>query len=179
MKHERKAMVGKLIGGVVLGGLAAGFLTAMAVPTTMQQKADDWRTLIGVKEVKADEMPAIAFEAPPQDLTPVNWMTAQQEYPQPIPATYSPNSATLYDSSADLDLGDDGAIAPAEPLPTALIAARDTDRKIVIYDSDDAAAASANAASEAAADVRTIESAVAEPAAPASSDTPSPAVVSG
>lgn len=133
----------RIAGGVLVGGLVTGVLLATAMPTQMKHKAETWRDVIGVREITPGDS-SIPVYAPPQDLTPVQWQTAAQEYP--LPADQGTALASLY-PDAEID---DQADTSYEPLPSELTQANDTDLASV----DDDAAASAQAASAAAADVQ-------------------------
>lgn len=138
----------RTVGGLLMGGVATGFLLAMTVPTTMKQNAgDSWREL--VREPTSQYEP-VTFAAAPEDLTPVYWQSASAEYPAP---------STWSDPVYDAALADP---APAEALPAELLETRDGSVTVELVQTD-AAAFSAQAAQAAAADVQTVESAVAEP----------------
>lgn len=172
-----KAKAIKATSAVLVTGLAAGALMAMAVPTDMKHQTDNWRDLIGIRDVTAAE-PAIPVYAqvyaPPEDLTPVHWEPASAEYPSTLPQDH------WADASADPipDIGDSPELA-SEALPPEILAGRtssnDQDNQAGPADADDAAATAAGAAQATAADVRTVENAAMEPAqaqAPASQPQP-------
>lgn len=154
----------KVAGAVVGGGLVLGALVALSVPTTMKPAGENWRQLIGIHEAPNDSSSLIAFEAPPEDLAPVRWETAGQEYP----ASTVPQDNWLEPASYQ-------DFQPAEELPQQPIDSRDLDDNPAVFDISDDAASSARAASEAAAEVRAMETVAdapdgaqaAPPAAPA------------
>jgi hypothetical protein len=133
----------RIAGGVLVGGLVTGMLLAMAMPTQMSRKAETWRDLIGLREVTAGDA-AIPVYAPPQDLTPVHWQTAAEEYPA-LPKEETALDAIYPGSDAGYQ-----ADLPYEPLPPELTETNDTSLAVA----DDEAAASAQAASAAADDVQ-------------------------
>jgi hypothetical protein len=144
----------RMTGGLLIGGVATGFLLAMTVPTTMKQNvSDSWREL--VREPVSTYEP-LAFAAAPEDLTPVFWQSASDEYANgPDP---------WVDPAADLAQND---YAPmAEALPGELLEAREGSVTVELVETDEAAY-SADAAQAAAADVQTVESAGVQAAAPA------------
>lgn len=147
----------KLAGFTLVGGVCAGALMALAIPTTMKQVPGEWRQMIGAREASASEDDAgIVFEAPPEDLTPVHWATAAQEYPAAGDTSwlYTPVAPVDELSEAQLDaILPDDLDQPAREQPVSVTAIADDD-----------AASSAQAASEAAADVRAMESAIDAPA---------------
>lgn len=147
-KHGRAI---RTVGGLLVGGVATGFLLAMTVPTTMKQHADDsWREL--VRKPISDYEP-VTFAAAPEDLTPVYWQSASQEYPAP-------------DSFVD-PVFDAAQAEPAiEPLPAELLESREGSVTVELVQTDQAAF-SAQAAQAAAVDVRMVESAVAPGEEPA------------
>ncbi|MBB4857494.1 hypothetical protein HNO88_000801 [Novosphingobium chloroacetimidivorans] len=155
MTQSEKAKALKYSGGILGGGLLAGALMALATPTTMTQKADSLRDLLGVREASADATPVLAFEAPPEDLTPVSWQTAQQEY------AYAGSDATMAEPDYGADLLDSSTPLPgeAEALPPELLEQREQPTTVVLARVGDDAADSAQAARDAAADVRVAESA--------------------
>lgn len=137
----------RFLGMTVVGGFVAGSLMALAVPTTQRQEGQDWRKLVGLSDRIEDPSPALTFEGPPEDLVPVQWMTAQQEYPSAMrddPYVLPPVDADTY-AAYDSDV--------PEPLPAALL-----DRQDVAVISDDEAGNAAEAARDAASDVRVVES---------------------
>jgi hypothetical protein len=154
---------------VLVGGLVAGGLVAMTTPTHMAQQGETWRDMIGVRKVAVEDG-TIPVYAAPEDLSPVQWQTAAQEYPAVPP----PNQ--WVDVSADAmpeaipDSGDDYRQQDAvEALPTELMQARTSGTDLAAL--DDSAASSAEAARAAAADVRAQENtATADPAASSPAD---------
>ena len=134
----------RIASGVLVGGVVTGMLLAMAVPTQLKRKTENWRELIGVREVSTNES-AIPTYAPPQDLTPVEWQTAGQEYP---PSYYQESALdAIY---PDADFGYQPLTEP-EALPPELMRTQDTG---LAATNDDAASAAA-AAKAAAGRVRT------------------------
>ncbi|VWX52808.1 hypothetical protein [Novosphingobium sp. 9U] len=176
MTKSDKAKALRLTGGIMGGGLVAGMLMALAIPTTMAHKGETLRDLIGVPDAQADTTPVLAFEAPPEDLTPVNWQTAQQEYPSEAYVTpVADYGADLLDNSAPLP-------GEGEPLPPESLDAPERPSTVILASVGDAADDSAQAARDAAADVRHAESAASEPqparaAANASANASAPVVV--
>lgn len=152
MTQSHKAKALKFTGGILGGGLFAGMLMALATPTTMTQKAESLRDLIGVPDAEADTTPVLAFEAPPEDLTPVSWQTAQQEY-----SSYTADQAYI------APVSDDDLLDSSVPLPNEAEAppseTGDRPRTVVLASVGDAASDWAEAARDAATDVRTAESA--------------------
>lgn len=146
-----------LAGFVVLGGLSAGLLMAMTVPTTMKRDAEDWRDLIGARDTAPSSTPVLAFEAPPQDLEPgrfeaVAWQTAQQEYEASRAAMFADD--TWSDLPTDVEMHLDATPKP-ERLPAALLAGRSEPEDDMLAQSADPAGRAARAARQAVADVRT------------------------
>jgi hypothetical protein len=156
------------LGGLMLvGGLLTGGLMAMTTPTQMKRQSDNWREMIGVREPSVSDA-TIPIYAPPEDLTPVQWQTASQENP------YAPSPEQWVDMTTDLmpDAVDDYVPQPAiETLPDEIMDARVTPADAAAP--QDKAAAWADAAQAAAADVHSVESAT--PVADANPSTsPSP-----
>lgn len=153
MTSSNKARALKASGGILGGGLVAGMLMALATPTSMTQKAQSFRDLIGAREAAAETTPVLAFEAPPEDLTPVSWQTAQQEYPADSYVTpVSDYDGDLLGSSTPLP-------GEAEALPAELLEGREPQGTVVLASVGDAASDIAQAARDAASDVRAAESA--------------------
>jgi hypothetical protein len=152
--RRRQSKAVKTAGGLLVGGVATGFLLAMTVPTTMRQHAgDSWREL--VRDPVSTYEP-VTFAAAPEDLTPVYWQPASAEYPAgPDPYAHM-----------DLD------VTPAEPallseqLPDEILQTREGGVTVQLVHTDEAAF-SAQAAQAAAADVRTVETTAIEAPAPA------------
>lgn len=67
----------KLASGMLGGGVVAGLLLSLAVPTTMKRQGSGWRDLIPAAAAVEDESSKFWMEAPPQDLTPVAWQPAE------------------------------------------------------------------------------------------------------
>lgn len=172
MTKTGKQQALRLGGGILGGGLVAGMLMALATPTTMTRKVESLRDLIGVSDAQADTTPVIAFEAPPEDLTPVSWQTAQQEYPADAYVTpVADYGADLLDSAAPLP-------GEAEALPPELLESREETQTVVLASVGDAASDSAQAARDAATDVRVAETAAsASDAANAASEASAPTIV--
>lgn len=146
----------RMTGGLLVGGVATGFLLAMTVPTTMKQHVGDgWRDL--VREPVSTYEP-LAFASAPEDLTPVFWQNASDEYAAGPDPWVDPALQFAADEPAPL----------AEALPAELLQAGDGSVTVELVETDDAAS-SADAAQAAAADVRTVESAVVDAPAPAPS----------
>lgn len=70
----------RISGAVLVGGLATGMLLAMAMPTEMKRKSETWRDLLGLQRTVSDD-DMVPVYAPPEDLTPVQWQSAADEYP--------------------------------------------------------------------------------------------------
>lgn len=152
LKHGKAV---RMIGGLLVGGVATGFLMAMTIPTAMkQQVGDGWRDL--VREPISMHEP-LAFAAAPEDLTPVFWQSASDEY-----------AAAGADPWVDpaLQYVADEPARMAEALPAELLEARQGSVTVELVETDEAAS-SADAAQAAAADVQTVESAAAANPAPA------------
>jgi hypothetical protein len=150
----RHGKAARTAGGLLIGGVATGFLLAMTVPTTMkQQVGDGWRDLVH-KPVSSYE--PLAFSAAPEDLTPVFWQSASDEY------------ATGPDRWVDptLQFAADDPTPIGEALPAELLETREGGVTVEFVETDEAAS-SADAAQAAAADVQTVESSVAQAPAPA------------
>lgn len=148
----------KLMAIMLVGGLMTGGLMAMTTPTQMKREATNWRQAIGVREIAASES-TIPIYAPPEDLTPVHWQPAADEY------AYAPNPEPWVDTISDLmpDAVDEDGHIGAERLPAEIMAARVPDPE-----PEDAAATSAQAAQAAASDVHAEQSVGAADAAAAS-----------
>lgn len=149
--NDAKARTAKLAGLVVVGGLAAGLMLSVAVPTTMKRPPESESEAVGMFDASVAQDTEVMFEAPPQDLEPVRWQPAGQEYgyPAAMPTgeTYVPIEPAADYGEAPLDefVSDEPAEADIpEASPASL-------------DFGDAAASAAQAASEAAADVRAVE----------------------
>lgn len=149
LKHGKAV---RMTGGLLVGGVATGFLLAMTVPTAMKQNVgDSWRDL--VREPISTSEP-LAFAAAPEDLTPVFWQSPSDEYAAVPDPLVDPALQYVADEPATM----------AEALPAELLEARDGSVTVEFVETDEAAS-SADAAQAAAADVQTVESAaVAEPA---------------
>jgi len=144
----------RMAGGLLLGGVATGFLMAMTVPTTMKgHRNEGWPHQS--HEVTSAYDPEIRYEAAGEDLTPVYWQPAWAEYPVPEPDRLS-------------EAADTTDYAPSyELLPAELMEDRGGGTTVE-YVRLDSAAASADAAQAAAADVKTVESSIVD--APEPSD---------
>ena len=148
------------LGGLMLaGGLLTGGLLAMTTPTQMKREANNWREAIGAREPAVGDS-TIPIYAPPEDLTPVQWQSASQEYP------YAPTSAPWVDTMTDLmpDAADDTDLPlAAEALPDEIMVARGSRGHLPPQNDapQDDAAVSADAARATAADVQSVESAAA------------------
>lgn len=141
-------------GAVLVGGLVTGMLLAAAMPTDMKRKAENWREVIGVREVAVEDA-TLPVYAPPQDLTPVHWQTAADEYPST--GAQDAALASIYADADDAYLAD----TTNEAIPVD----REQSSDIDLAASSDDAAASAEAASAAAAEVQLREGGVNDPAA--------------
>jgi hypothetical protein len=141
-----------MTGGLLLGGVATGFLMAMTIPTAMKQNVgDSWREL--VREPISTYEP-LAFAAAPEDLTPVFWQSASDEYAASPDPWVDPALQYVADEPAMM----------AEALPAELLEGRQASVTVEMVEIDEAAS-SADAAQAAAADVQTVESAtIANPA---------------
>ncbi len=144
----------RMASGLLVGGVATGFLLAMTVPTTMKQSVgDSWREL--VREPVSTYEP-LSFAAAPEDLTPVFWQSATAEYPAgPDPWA---------DPTLELAQADPTPIA--EQLPADILESREGGVTVELVQTDEAAF-SAQAAEAAAADVQTVETAAIEAPEPA------------
>lgn len=165
---NRRTTAARFAGTALIGGIAAGALMALAVPTTMKNQAGEgWRDLIREPEIARDGWDAIPFEAGPQDLTPVSWASASQEYS----ATWSQTWVEPEPASDVYALQDDGGDVAlvAEPLPAELLAAS-TEGPEAPSEQADAAADAADAAREAAADVRAVQNGAMPPVPDGQSD---------
>jgi hypothetical protein len=141
----------KLAGLVIFGGLGAGLMLSMAVPTAMKFPVEKERESFGRLDAPVIGDTPVMFEAPPEDLQPVRWQSAADEYAyagaMPEPDTYmSIEPLADYDDEPGEEYASTEAAEPerAEAQPATL-------------DLGDAAASAAQAASEAAADVRAME----------------------
>lgn len=154
--HARMA---RLASAVLVGGLAAGALLAVAVPTTMKHEVDNWRERIGVRDVRVDPEASLMFEAPPEDLTPASWQSAGQEYP--ASANHDEQAYVPIDLDANLDAG--FVEEATEALPAELLSSDQASDDRALSEASDEAGTSAQAASEAASDVRAVESTALQP----------------
>lgn len=151
------AKVATLAAAGLVGGIMAGALLALAVPTGMTQAEDEGIGGLASTATYDGDYAAntIPVEVPPQDLAPQGWAASQGYYPtEQGDAWVKPVGASDLDASY-ADYAD-------EPLPARMIevGASDDDRAALAH--DDAAAASAEAARAAAADVRAVENAAVE-----------------
>jgi len=154
---------------VLITGVAAGGILAMATPTRMSHEGESWRDMIGVRKVAVEDS-GIPIYTPPQDLTPVSWQTAAQEYPA-VPTQADQGIEDHWadvsnDVMPDVIPDSDDSYQPAavnEALPDEIMQSRAAKPDLARL--DDAAAASADAARAAAADVRKQENAAVGPAA--------------
>ena len=140
----------KLMGLMLVGGFITGGVMAMTTPTQMKREVTNWRQAIGVRDIAVSET-TIPIYAPPQDLTPVHWLPAADEY------TYAPAPEPWVDTTSDLmpDAIDDTAgQVVSEQLPAEILAGRTSDPAV-----EDAAGTSAQAAQAAASHVRSVQSA--------------------
>jgi len=166
--HIFKSTAARITGLALIGGLATGGLLALSTPTHMQREGDTWREMIGVRDVAVQDS-AVPVYAPPEDLTPVHWQSAADEYPAGPAVDWSasgPDYQTANYSAADYQ--DDASIDTDTP---ALIAVNASGPAPAVRDDD--AAASADAALAAAQDVRAQENAAADPQTSAPAATPS------
>ncbi|MET1754306.1 hypothetical protein ABVV53_02340 [Novosphingobium sp. RD2P27] len=143
----------KLASGVLGGGVVAGLLLSLAVPTTMKRGGDGWRDLIPAAAAGVeDDSSTFWMEAPPQDLTPAAWQpTDSWEEPQWADEGWTPYAdEPIY---GDEPLFEADLTVPVTPLPAyEPVGARLA--RVAGHVAADAAAASAEAARMAAADVR-------------------------
>jgi hypothetical protein len=137
----------KLMGLMLVGGFMTGGLMAMTTPTQMKREVGNWRQAIGVREVTASE-PTIPVYSPPEDLTPVHWLPAAEEY------AYTPTPEPRVDTTTDLmpDAVDDDGHATLEMLPPEILAGRTTGP------AKDETITTVNAARSTADDAQTVES---------------------
>lgn len=148
--RQNKAI--RVASALLVGGVATGFLLAMAVPTTMREHAGaDWREL--VREPTSPYDP-VSFAAAPEDLTPVYWQAASAEYSVEPDPWRDPSLDWQQEEPAPL----------AEALPAELLEPQSGGVTVELVQVDDAAASTAEAAQAAAADVRKVESAIADEA---------------
>lgn len=156
--HIYKSNAARITGVALIAGLAAGGLLAISTPTHMRREGDSWREMIGVRDVAVQDA-AVPVYAPPEDLTPVHWQSAAEEY-LAAPAVDWWSSAS-----------DDQSTDAIEPLPADLADARVSEPEPAAL-RDDEAAATAEAALAAAQDVRAQENAATDPQASAPATPP-------
>lgn len=156
------AKVATLAGAGLVGGIMAGAMLALAVPTGMTQAEGEG---VGGGFTSAYESDyaanTIAIEAPPQDLAPQDWATQDWAAPQGYYAAADQGDAWVQ-PVGESDLDTSYADYADEPLPARMIEVGASSEERPALAHDDAAAASAEAARAAAADVRAVENAVVE-----------------
>jgi hypothetical protein len=168
--NRGKVKAAQLAGLVLVTGLTAGGMLAMATPTRPVEEGRNWREAIGLREVSAEDT-AVPMFAPPEDLTPVHWQAAADEYA--LAATPDQGSDVSRDPSAD-DTSNYQPEPAIEALPSELLEGRGDDATVAAH-ADDAAGTSAQAARTAALEGRAQENGAAGSQADPPPSTPQPA----
>jgi hypothetical protein len=146
---------------IVLGaGVTAGALMAMATPTAMSRHGNDtWKDRVEDTYGPSYGPDYAVADVPPQDLTPMKWIGT----PSRMDAAWRDDTTAAPTTDTDLaDLLDHDDPSLESARFEQVMVRRGSDPHVAVIDQSDAAGVSAQAAQEAAADVRGAVSAAAD-----------------